>query len=205
MARVAPGDAETQGADEAHDREANGKTSLLAKTTLKTKLTSAHLQAEMQRLASLGKLKNADTPPSGLFNKVNAGSACFYPELPWGSPPAWKESGNPTTTWLVSWEGLTGLACIWVGASLPYASFIDGVKDSEHRLFGGCAVEKWSAFPSLSVMNFTPSVDELRTQCEPTHTQNPHTQLPTHTYHKPHALTMFDLNIRGATFVTILI
>jgi len=202
MARVAPGDADMQGADEAHDSEANGKRSLLAKITGETKRTSAHLQAEMQRLTSLGKLKNADTPPSGIFNKVHAGFACFYPELPWGSPPAWKESGNPTTTWLVSWEGLTGLACIWVGVSLPYASFIDGAKDSEHQLFGGCAVEKWSAFPSLSVINSTPNLDELltHTRCEPTHTQNPHTQIHTHITNLSH-----DLDIRGATFATLLI
>ena len=38
-------------------------------------------------------------PPQGLLNKLRAGYACFYPELPWGAPPSWKESGHTTTSW----------------------------------------------------------------------------------------------------------
>ena len=86
-------------------------------------------------------------PPQGLLNKLRAGYACFYPELPWGAPPSWKESGHTTTSWLVTWEFITGCACFWVAFSLPYSFCIDGVKLKEHQIFVGCAIEKWGKLP----------------------------------------------------------
>jgi len=105
------------------------------------------ISEELRRLAALSGLKDDSLPPPGLVAKLRRGVACFYPELPWGSPPAWKESGHPTTTWLVSWELVTCLAVVWVGLSLPYASFLDGSKSPEHQFLGGCAASKWGMWP----------------------------------------------------------
>ena len=101
---------------------------------------------ELRRLAALSCLKDDTMPPPGLLAKLRHGVACFYPELPWGSPPAWKESGHPTTGWLVTWEIVTCLAVIWVGATLPYASFFDGSKHREHQ-FLFCALSKSGTWP----------------------------------------------------------
>jgi hypothetical protein len=88
-----------------------------------------------------------ELPPRSILEKLRNGYACFYPELPWGSPPAWKESGHPTTTWLVTWEAITCVACIWVALSLPYASFIDGAKALPYQQLSGCAVHRWGDWP----------------------------------------------------------
>jgi hypothetical protein len=72
-------------------------------------------------------------PPEGLFNKLIQGYALLYPELPWGSPPSWKKSGQ-TQTLLVIWEMTTGMGCLWVAISLPYAMFIDGAKHHDYQV-----------------------------------------------------------------------
>ena len=75
----------------------------------------------------------ADDLPEGVLNKLRAGCALLYPELPWGSPPSWKKTGQ-TQTQLIIWEMTTGLGCLWVALSLPYALFIDGAKHSDYQV-----------------------------------------------------------------------
>ena len=112
--------------------------------------TDEAMSEELRRLAALSCLRDDSMPPPGLLPKLRSGVACFYPELPWGSPPAWKESGHPTTAWLVTWELVTCLAVVWVGGSLPYAAFIDGAKHRNHQFLGGCAIYKWGTWPPSS-------------------------------------------------------
>jgi hypothetical protein len=73
--------------------------------------------------------------------------AWFFPELPWGAPPSWQLAGSPQTEWLLPWEIATSLACIYVGVKVPYASFMDNVKEPGDQVFSGCALlylGKWS-------------------------------------------------------------
>ncbi len=85
--------------------------------------------------------------PTGIINKLLAGRAILYPELPWGSPPSWKKSGQTTQTQLVFWESTTAVACLWVAASLPYALLMDGAKHADHQFLGGCAFGRWGVWP----------------------------------------------------------
>ena len=66
--------------------------------------------------------------------------AWFFPELPWGAPPSWQLAGSPQTQWLLPWEIVTSLACIYVGLKVPYASFMDNVKEADDQMFSGCAL-----------------------------------------------------------------
>ena len=51
--------------------------------------------------------------------------AWFYPELPWGAPPSWQLLGKPETKWLLPWDILTSMACIYVGLKVPYTRFLE--------------------------------------------------------------------------------
>ena len=85
--------------------------------------------------------------PTGIINKLLAGYAILYPELPWGSPPSWKKPGQTTQAQLVAWEFSTAVACLWVAVSLPYALLIDGAKHADHQFLGGCAFGRWGVWP----------------------------------------------------------
>jgi len=87
-----------------------------------------------------------ERPPAGFLNKIRAGYAAFYPELPWGAPPAWKETGNTSTSWLVTWEFVLCLACMWVAITLPYSLFLDAQK-GKHSLLKKCAASVWGLWP----------------------------------------------------------
>jgi hypothetical protein len=54
------------------------------------------------------------------------------------------EGGYEKTSWLVVWELLGGVACVWVAVSLPYAEFVDAAKDREYQVLGGCPVDAWT-------------------------------------------------------------
>ena len=50
------------------------------------------------------------------------------------------DGGYEETSWLVIWEVLGGLACVWVAVSLPYAEFVDATKDADYQILGGCPI-----------------------------------------------------------------
>lgn len=54
------------------------------------------------------------------------GRAWLYPELPWGAPPNWQKTKMPGKTFLMYWDALTFVACLWVAIVVPYlAGFVD--------------------------------------------------------------------------------
>lgn len=84
---------------------------------------------------------------SGKVGEHEYARAWFFPELPWGAPPSWQLTGNPQTSWLLPWDILTAFACIYVGLTVPYTSFVDNVKEPADQIFTGCAlnvVGTWS-------------------------------------------------------------
>ena len=45
-----------------------------------------------------------------------------------GAPPAWKETGHPSTTWLVTWEFILCIACVWsLSLSLSLSLSFEGL------------------------------------------------------------------------------
>lgn len=54
------------------------------------------------------------------------------------------EGGYEKTSWLVAWELLGGVACVWVAVSLPYAEFVDAAKDRDYQVLGGCPIDAWT-------------------------------------------------------------
>ena len=74
-------------------------------------------------------------------NSVGWGSALrrawFYPDLPWGAPPNWKEN-QPGRRFLVLWELLTMMGCIYVAVTVPYKL---GFTDTLGTVDEGCSFE----------------------------------------------------------------
>ena len=68
----------------------------------------------------------------------------MYPELPWGAPPSWNRQGKIGGVFLVYWEMLTCLACVYVAITVPYIVGIDEVK-GEDALFGQCVIGQIAA------------------------------------------------------------
>jgi hypothetical protein len=70
---------------------------------------------------------------------VPCSRAWVYPELPWGAPPSWSKQPQFGGTFLVYWELLTCLACVYVAITVPYIAGIDEAK-GEYSLFGDCVL-----------------------------------------------------------------
>ena len=108
-------------------------------------------------LANIRRLPSVDSIPSASNVSRNSGeghkpvleekdalsgtwaSAWVYPELPWGAPPSWERHGKFGGVFLVYWEMLTCIACVYVAITVPYIVGIDEVK-GELCFFGECVI-----------------------------------------------------------------
>ena len=108
-------------------------------------------------LANIRRLPSVDSIPSASNVSRNSGeghkpvleekdalsgtwaSAWVYPELPWGAPPSWERRGKFGGVFLVYWEMLTCIACVYVAITVPYIVGIDEVK-GELSFFGECVI-----------------------------------------------------------------
>mmetsp|Transcript_13610 Transcript_13610/g.33385 ORF Transcript_13610/g.33385 Transcript_13610/m.33385 type:complete len:1256 (+) Transcript_13610:103-3870(+) len=48
------------------------------------------------------------------------GTAWLYPDLPWGAPPAWRKVHHRGRHFLLLWDVITFLGCIYVSISVPF-------------------------------------------------------------------------------------
>jgi hypothetical protein len=58
------------------------------------------------------------------------GRAILYPELPWGAPPGWEQGHSQGQSFLIVWDCLIFLCCLYVAGAVPFEL---GILDSIRR------------------------------------------------------------------------
>jgi hypothetical protein len=62
--------------------------------------------------------------------KVSGGRALLYPELPWGAPPGWETGHSRGQNFLIVWDCIIFLCCLYVAGAVPFEL---GILDSIQR------------------------------------------------------------------------
>lgn len=76
--------------------------------------------------------------------EVRGGRALLYPELPWGAPPGWEQGHSRGQTFLIIWDCIIFLCCLYVAGAVPFEL---GILDSIQRS-DSFYLSELSEFPS---------------------------------------------------------
>ena len=83
-------------------------------------------------------------------NSVRGGRALLYPELPWGAPPGWEQGHSRGQTFLICWDILIFLCCLYVAGVVPFElGILDAIQRSPAP----------QSLPTLSLGRPSPSRD----------------------------------------------
>ena len=130
-----------------HDTSVRNACNLYSRRSCALAYSAAPTQcSHCPRVPRIPHLPHMQAPPTGDSSASDAqhfrgGRARVFPDLPWGAPPSWGQSGKPTK-WLIYWEFLTSALCLYVGIKVPYESGFDSVKSTTHQLFSDCALNQ---------------------------------------------------------------
>ena len=52
--------------------------------------------------------------------EISGGRALLYPELPWGAPPGWEQGHSRGQNFLIVWDCMIFLCCLYVAGAVPF-------------------------------------------------------------------------------------